>query len=489
MSGTGKTKTASDILNDAIQIVKQIVVLFINQMAVPHAGFPQHNGVEIMPLSDVLFSKWVRRTIRREMGLHLSKRALAEVVAELEADAHDDDVEVAHTFHRVATGDDNEAIYIDLCDAQRQVIKVTREKWELAEPADIPAFVRPPGMAAMPNPIGVKGNLNALRRFLNLRSDFDWYLLVTYLLTALRPRGPYPIALVTGTAGSSKSTFCRVIRALIDPALPASQGLPRNEHDLVITASHSHLLVFDNVRDIQPTTSDALCRISTGGGFRTRQLFSDTGEVMFDVMRPLILNGIGSIATQPDLLSRSIHLELPMIRGNTRRTEEEFWSSFKLMQPAIFAGLLDALSRTLEVLPTIETKIEARMADFYRWGCAVEVALGWPAGSFSKAHADNQEVIMLDSLSEHPLALAALKCASNEAPGKAIEATPAELLEILSEYADPRIIKSSRDWPQTAHALGKRLRKLEPALRACGVHLSFSHSGNRLIQLGRLKPE
>lgn len=489
MNGSGKKKAQGELVSDAIRIVKDRTVLFKNQMATPHIGFSQHNGMEVMPLNSDQFSQFVRRTVREEAGQRLSKQALSEVTAELEADAHDHDIEVIKTSHRVATGDDKGAIYIDLCDEQRQVIKVTPGKWGLAEPPDIPAFLRTQGMTAMPNPLGIKGDLDALRQFLNVGSEANWKLVTTYLLGCLRPSGPYPIALVTGTAGSSKSTFCRVMRELIDPAIPASQGLPRNEHDLVINASHSHLLVFDNVRDIQPTTSDALCRISTGGGFRTRQLFSDTKEAMFDVMRPVILNGIGSIATQPDLLSRSIHLELPMIRGNTRRTEEEFWSSFKLMKPFIFAGLLDALSKTLAVLPTIETKIEARMADFYRWGCAVEVALGWPAGSFRKAHAENQEVIMLDSLGEHPLALAALKCASNEAPGKAIETTPAELLEILSEYADPRIIKSSRDWPQTAHALGKRLRKLEPALRACGVHLAFTHSGSRLIQLGRLKPE
>ncbi len=486
---SSKKKTASEVVHDAICIMKDKVVLFKNQMGVAHAGISWHSGVDVMPLNDEQFSKLVRRSVRKEIGLRLSKQSLAEVVAELEADAHDDDVEVAKTYHRVAPGDDNMSICIDLCDEQRQVIKVTPGQWGVAVPHDVPAFLRPPGMAAMPNPTGIKGNLEALRQFVNVRSDNDWRLLVCYLLTALRPRGPYVIALVTGTAGSSKSTFCRVMRELIDPATPASQGLPRNEHDLVINASHSHVLVFDNVRDIPPATSDALCRISTGGGFRTRQLFSDTGEVMFDVMRPLILNGIGSIATQPDLLSRSIYLELPMIRSDRRRTEEEFWSSFKLMQPSILAGLLDALSATLAVLPTIEAKLAARMADFYQWGCAIEVALGWPAGSFSKAHAENQEVIMSDSLSEHPLAQAALKCASDEEPGKATEATPAALLEILTGYADPRIVKSRRDWPQTAHALGKRLRKLEPALRVFGVHLSFSHSGNRLIQLGRLKKQ
>src|SRR5262249_187780 len=70
-------------------------------------------------------------------------------------------------------------------------------------------------------------------------------------------------------------------------------------------------------------TSDALCRLSTGGGFSTRELYSDSDEKIFDSMRPVILNGIGDIVTMPDLLDRCIVLQLPIIPEHKRRQESE----------------------------------------------------------------------------------------------------------------------------------------------------------------------
>jgi len=38
--------------------------------------------------------------------------------------------------------------------------------------------------------------------------------------------------------------------------------------------------------------SDALCRLSTGGGFRTRRLHTDDDEVLFDARRPMVMEVI-----------------------------------------------------------------------------------------------------------------------------------------------------------------------------------------------------
>jgi len=75
-------------------------------------------------------------------------------------------------------------------------------------------------------------------------------------------------------------------------------------------------------------TSDTLCRLATGGGFSTRQLFSDDAEILFDAMRPIVLNGIEDFATRPDLVDRAIILTLETIPEDKRRLEGQLWAEF-----------------------------------------------------------------------------------------------------------------------------------------------------------------
>ena len=50
--------------------------------------------------------------------------------------------------------------------------------------------------------------------------------------------------------------------------------------------------------------SDDLCRLAMGGGFATRDIYSDDKEKIFSTLWPVILNGIEEIATRSDLLDR-----------------------------------------------------------------------------------------------------------------------------------------------------------------------------------------
>ena len=63
----------------------------------------------------------------------------------------------------------------------------------------------------------------------------------------------------------------------------------------------SHVLAFDNVSGLPPWLSDALCRIASGGGFSTRQLYTDADEVLFEAQRPIVVNGIEDFVTRADL--------------------------------------------------------------------------------------------------------------------------------------------------------------------------------------------
>jgi len=120
-------------------------------------------------------------------------------------------------------------------------------------------------MGALPIPLA-GGDVEELRAFVNPASEDGFRLMVAVLLMALNPAGPYPIAVLEGEQGSAKSTTARVLKRLVDDAQPPLRSLPRSERDLAIFAANAHVMGFDNLGGLPTWMSDALCRISTGGG-------------------------------------------------------------------------------------------------------------------------------------------------------------------------------------------------------------------------------
>ena len=481
---SGKALAKEKLFQKMLGIVHAWITITCNMAGTRHATTSDNGIFDTTSLHSSRLANKIKRMLRERTGNRVSKQLVAELIEELHEEADNDTLPILEVHHRVAAGE-NGQIFVDLRNSEHTVIEVDKEGYRRHDfAAEIPLFYRTPGMMPLPDPVGIAPNLGLLRDFLNLRSDGDWRLLIVFILYSLRPFGPYVILVVSGIAGSSKSTFSRLVRMLIDPSSVSTQALPKSIADLMITAKNSHLLVFDNVRKLSVELSDAFCRIATGGGYRTRTLYTDDEETLIHVTKPCILNGIDDVASQPDLVSRCILMDLPVI--TTRRTEEELNNKFAASFPAIFAGLMDTLSKTLAELDNITEAPTARMADFARFGMAVERALSWPKGSFNAAFAQNQQEQMTNSLGDDPLAAAmrALVRADMEV-GSPYVRTPTFLLQALADFV-PSTKASSNAWPQTPHSLSKRLKKMEPALRACGIGIAFHHSANRTISVTRL---
>jgi hypothetical protein len=137
------------------------------------------------------------------------------------------------------------------------------------------------GMSPLPVP-KLQGSIDQLRPFLNFENESDWVVLVSWLVSCMRPDRPFPILVLQGEQGTAKSTTARLLRDLIDPSTVPSQSMPRSERDLVIAASKSWVLNLDNLSSLSPDMSDAFCRISTGGGFRTRSVYTNDSERLFN---------------------------------------------------------------------------------------------------------------------------------------------------------------------------------------------------------------
>jgi hypothetical protein len=253
-------------------------------------------------------------------------------------------------------------LYLDLCDDTWRAVEIDAAGWRIIEKPPV-RFRRAAGMLRLPAPLP-GGSIHALRPFLNVGSDSDFVLAASWSLAALRNRGPYPVLGISGEQGTAKSTFCKILRALVDPNTAPLRALPREDRDLFIAATNSQVVAFDNVSSLPLWLSDTLCRLATGGGFATRQLHTDQDEVLFDVQRPVILNGIEEMVDRPDLADRSILLTLEPIPEHRRRPEDELWKAFEVARPRIIGALLDMTAHGLKELPNTRLVGFPRMADF-----------------------------------------------------------------------------------------------------------------------------
>jgi hypothetical protein len=228
------------------------------------------------------------------------------------------------------------------------------------------------------------------------------------------------------------------------------------------------VVAFDNVSCLQNWLSDALCRLSTGGGFATRRLFSDQEETILEAQRPVILNGIEVAVTRPDLLDRAIVICLPPIPESARRSEEKLQREFLTLQPRILGALLDAVAGALRRLPSIQLARRPRMADFAEWATAAEEGLGLAPGAFMKAYDANRQAANDLALESSPVAEALFKLVELEP----WTGTAAELLGQLATQVEERIQKQ-KSWPSSARGIRGLLERLVPNLRAAGVEVTF----------------
>jgi hypothetical protein len=171
-------------------------------------------------------------------------------------------------------------IYLDLCDEAWRALEIDSAGWRVIDTPPV-RFRRTAGMLPLPKPV-TGGSIEDLRPYLNMRSNTDFVLIVAWALAALRDRGPYPVLALFGEHGTAKSTLAKLLRALIDPNSAPLRALPREDRDLFISATNGHVLVFDNLSFLADWISDTLCRLATGGGFATRQLYTDQDEVLFE---------------------------------------------------------------------------------------------------------------------------------------------------------------------------------------------------------------
>ena len=415
---------------DVLIGLTEFVELWHDANRIAYASFQVGEHHENWPIRSRDFRMWLSGKFFEQTGGAIGGQALEDGIRILEARAVNEGPPYA-CFVRTAYLDGK--MYVDRGDPNWHAVEITAAGWRVIDKPPI-KFLRSPSMRALPEP-ELGSLIEDLRRFITL--------VVACSVAWLRPRGPFPILVINGEAGSGKSFFSRIMRSLADPSAAPIRAMPRDDRDLVVSAGNSWVLAFDNLSNVPTWFADALCRLATGSGFATRMLHTDIDE--------------------------------------ERRPEEELWEEFGQAWPRIFGALLDAVSRALGNIANVKIDRAPRMADFAKWITAAEPGLGWEPGTFLTAYRENRRDVSEASLEADSVALAIDKlCTTERQDG--FQGTATELLSAINSLV-PETTRKSKYWPQTAAQLGNRVARATPLLRAKGYIVERRHSGTRTITI------
>jgi len=450
--------------------------LFVSPDGDAYATFQEDNHKATDRIKGSRFRRWLILKFEEVHGKPAGSQTLGAAIDLIEAHAHARH-SVQQVYVRIAGVDGK--VYVDLADADWRVVEISATGWRVIQGAPV-KFIRVKGMTPLPVP-HPGGKLDALRKFMNLPDEEHWKLVVAWLLMSLHPRGPYPVLIIHGEQGSSKSTLTKMIRDLVDPNVSPARSAPREMRDLMISANNAWLQCYDNMSGLREWLSDAFCRLATGGGFGTRTLYENREEELFQAARPILMNGIEELATRGDLLDRGILLWLPQIEEKDRRPDDELAEDFQAALPGILGALYDAVAAALKGQATVKLSSYPSMAQFAKWAIAAEQHLGWQLGSFQEAYEKNREAANELSLEATPIS-AALKEFITLKMG-AWSGTATDLLGELNKQVAESVTRM-RSWPGTPWKLSNVLRRLSPNLRRAGIQIEFDRkAGNQRERL------
>ena len=367
--------------------------------------------------------------------------------------------EVREVHIRIACADG--AYYLDLAeDGKNRAVRIAAGGWEVI--ADPPVlFIRPETMRPLPLPVR-GGRVDDLWKLVNVPENARLVVLA-WLCECLRPDTPFPLLELLGEQGSAKSTTQTILRRLIDPNACDLRAAPKVTEDVFVSAGANWLVSYENISHLPAPMQDALCVLSTGGGYSKRKLYSDADESVITVKRPVILNGISAAVTAQDLIDRTMSIETPIIVERTESTEIS--KRFAETHGALLGALLDVMAMSLARLPHVrlDPKDRPRLAEFARLGMAVAEAVGRPGTDFLEQFMASRQEAIARTIDASPVATAVVAWAEQNPDGATDTASG------FMARLEPLKPVRAESWPWSAKGLADALRRAAPALRQMGI--------------------
>ncbi len=477
----GRVQTDDEVGTGSSQADRLVALLDAEHVSLFHddlndtfAHVPVSDHREIWRCRSKSFRQWLAGRFWQVEKKAIGSEVLGSALNVIESKARFDGKE--HPLHnRVAWHDG--AIWYDLADKTWRAVRITAEGWRVV--ADPPAlFRRYSHQRSQAEPVA-GGDLRELLRFVNLSDPSQKLLLLVYVVCCLVPDIPHPIPVLHGPQGSAKTTMFRMLRRLVDPSRVEVLSFPHSATELVQQLSHHWAPYYDNVSTLPIAVSDILCRAVTGEGFSKRELYTDDDDVIYRFQRCVGLNGVNVVAHKPDLLDRCILFGLEPINPVNRRPEKEIWIEFETARPHLVGSILDALSRAMELRPSINDSELPRMADFALWGCAIASAIGYSSEEFLAAYSCNAEARNEEALEASPVAAMVVELMRERVEWEGIAT---ELLSDLESLAAMhRVNTRAKGWPRGPQVLTRRLNEVLTNLTLVGIQVSRPRESSRRL--------
>ncbi|ABL66078.1 hypothetical protein [Chlorobium phaeobacteroides] len=433
-------------------------------------------GSDTMRVRSVAFLDWLSyRHYRESGGSSASDSALKQACGTLSGLCqHEGKPE--RVFLRAGRNSETGAYYLHGIGKNGQSAEVTATGWRLLEVAPV-KFWRSGSAVPFPEPIA-GGDIGKLWDLVNI-PEADRVLVLAWILEAWRPDTPFPALELCGVQGSAKSSTQKRLRMLVDASSAPLRAAPKTVEDAFVSAGNNWVVSLDNVSHLSAGLQDAFCIMATDGAYAGRTLFTNADETVITIKRPVVLSGINNPVTAQDLISRTVHIELPVIEGR-RRLESELDAAFNEAWPEIFGGLLDLFVKTLRMLPETVLPVDAlRMADFNHLGEAMARAMGYKPGAFTSLYRGNYRESVQRAMESSPVAVAVAQMAEDSPLQEVFDGTYKELLEKLVTHKT-----DNEGWPKSEKGLANALKRQMPALQEIGVVL-IPETGPKQSKKGR----
>jgi hypothetical protein len=476
-----KQKNQSDLILELIEESNDLT-LFCDEFKEPFAKVYIKDHFEILKCSSKQFLRWINKKYWDQYEKVPNTESVKSAIKIIEAKAVFDSSRQIKLNNRVAKK--NNKIYYDLTNNDWQAVEATADGWKILNhpPTLFKRYAHQKDQVFPKSP----GDVFKLDRFINIKDQNDRLLLYVFIITCFIPEFPHPVLNVYGPQGSAKSFLSKLLRAIIDPSKMEVCTLTNNANELIQVLDHHWFIFFDNISYISQKTSDNLCKAVTGAGFSKRELYSNDDDIIYNFKRCIGLNGINLISEKPDLLERSLLIELTRIPTHKRKSEEELLKSFKVNLPEILGGIFTILTKTLSLKPNVKLEYKPRMADFAEWGEAVSQALGFTKNLFLKAYSDNIGKQNEEVLLNNTVGLMILKLMYDRSEW---QGTASDLLIELKRTAEKFEIDINKDksFPLKENALSRKINLIKPNLGKENIKIVNKKGMQREIIISKIE--
>lgn len=420
-----------------------------------------NNHREIWSLESKDFTIWLSGLYYKEKNKPAKKESIAQAISVLSAEAMYDCDEAIPLSNRVAKSDN--AFWYSLSNSEWQAVKITADGWKVEDKPPI-LFMRYRHQKQQCIPKS-NGNIKKIFDYLNIKENQTLFL--CWLVSCFIPDIPHPMPVFYGEKGAAKSTSCTLLKELIDPSALETLTIQRSARSMAVNLKNHWFLPFDNISQISEETSDTLCRAITGGGIQQRKLHTNGDDYIFTFKRCIALNGIDNVVKRPDLLDRSILIELSRISEEKRRELSEIMRDFENDLPSILGGVFDVLSRAMKIYPDVKLDKMPRMADFAHWGYAIGEALGNFGQVFLDEYTINYNRQNIEAINSDIVAVLMVNFMKNRVTWTG------RVSDLWNEFSilAPNLGFNSKmkAFPSQPNTLSRRLNSLQSNLKSVGI--------------------